>query len=605
MNGNTPRNQSQRTKLAGESITYLIVLVSILALVNVLGSFGVAQRIDVTRNELFSLSEGSRRLARSLEDQLEITAYFTEDLPPPDVEQYIRDILSEYEAASNGNIRVKVVTPDEEEEQLEAEEAGLIRLRVQDFENDGFTYKEGYRGFVIQYLGERRAINVDRDTSGLEYQITTTLKELSGEKKTVGVLSVGGGATLSEGMSNLGSWLPGYELQDIDATESIDPSEIAAVLVVDPTESLSEGTLRRLNDYVMAGGSLGLFGGTHKVAVDNIQTASASRVDTGVNQLISPWGVRVKNALILDRQCQPIPTPTNLGGMRVQIQMPYFALPIVGFDDAQQAHPVAFRITSTAMPFPSQLELSESFDEETGVTRTVIASSSEYSWLADSETIRLSPRPLGEWPRPAEVGPFPIAVAVEGRVPNAFPSAMVSSNSGQDSSNSSQDLESSQAERAGRPVRILISGTGMFLTDVFLPDNQAGTQVGRSSLGAFSLNSVDWLAQDNDLIAVRAKTVEEPALEVPAGVQEAERSAREAEDTARAAIDENNLEAAEDAISDRERAIERLKDEGEKWNSKKALYRWANTLGIPLFFALIGVFRWRSRISKRNTVKLD
>ena len=53
----------------------------------------------------------------------------------------------------------------------------------------------------MSYLGEKRAINVERDTSGLEYQITTTLKELAGEKKTVGVLSVGGGATLEEGMA--------------------------------------------------------------------------------------------------------------------------------------------------------------------------------------------------------------------------------------------------------------------------------------------------------------------------------------------------------------------------------------------------------------------
>ena len=73
---------------------FLGVSAAILVLLNVLGVFFFG-RVDVTHNRLFSLSEGSKRAVQNLDDQMEITAYFTKDLPPPfnATERYVRDIL--------------------------------------------------------------------------------------------------------------------------------------------------------------------------------------------------------------------------------------------------------------------------------------------------------------------------------------------------------------------------------------------------------------------------------------------------------------------------------------------------------------------------------
>ncbi len=40
------------------------------------------------------------------------------------------------------------------------------------------------------------------------------------------------------------------------------------------------------------------------------------------------------------------------------------------------------------------------------------------------------------------------------------------------------------------------------------------------------------------------------------------------------------------------------------WEAKKNLYRWLNTLGIPLAFAAFGVVRWQLRARKRATLKI-
>ena len=102
-----------------------------------------------------------------------------------------------------------------------------------------------------------------------------------------------------------------------------------------------------------------------------------------------------------------------------------------------------------------------------------------------------------------------------------------------------------------------------------------------NSAAALAMNAIDWLAQDSDLIEIRAKTVEEPVIKVPQNV-------RDAEATIRNAIEEQDETKAQ-------AAFERRKTAMEDWNRKKSLYRWGNTLGIPFVLALFGIIRWRVR----------
>ena len=107
---------------------------------------------------------------------------------------------------------------------------------------------------------------------------------------------------------------------------------------------------------------------------------------------------------------------------------------------------------------------------------------------------------------------------------------------------------------------------------------------------ALALNAVDWLAADSDLVAIRAKTIEEPALDIPDSVLAAE-------STVLAAAEQGDEAGVESALDDRKAAI-------ESWDAKKQAYRWLNTLGIPFLVALFGLFRWRQRSNKKRTLKL-
>lgn len=107
---------------------------------------------------------------------------------------------------------------------------------------------------------------------------------------------------------------------------------------------------------------------------------------------------------------------------------------------------------------------------------------------------------------------------------------------------------------------------------------------------ALALNAIDWLAADSDLIAIRAKTTEEPALDIPDSVLAAE-------STVLSAAEEGDEAGVESALSERKAAI-------ESWDSKKRAYRWINTLGIPFLVALFGLLRWRQRSNKKRTLTL-
>lgn len=562
-----------QTRAASESLVFLLIIGGILVLLNVLAAYFPSPRIDLTANRLFSLADGSQGLAAGLDDRLEITAYFTENLPPPfnATERQVRDLLTEYVAASNGQVIVKFVNPDTPEKQQEARSAGVQPVAHQKIEEDQVAVVEGYRGIVMSYLDGRKAIPVIQDTTGLEYTITSAIKELTGDRKPVGIVSGHGSPTVEAGLSSLSSVLGLYDLEAVDVSQEIDP-KYAALLVVGPKEAFTTDELRHLDQYVMRGGSLGVFGGS--LAIDiSTGSPSAQPVSTELNRLLSAWGVELEEELVLDAQCSRAPMRGPLG---LQVLVPYPPIPVLQLSPEQREHPVMFRLAAPMLPFTSALKLG---DAPADATLTTLGNSSDDSWADGGSSISLEPRDPREWNMTTDLGPFALMVAIQGQIPSAYTAAV--------SEDPSQKVDAPPVSESD--VRVLVSGTSAFLEDTFMPPSQGG-EVQMNAALALALNAIDWLAADTDLIAIRAKTVEEPALDIPDSVLVAE-------DTVLAAAESGDEESVEQALAERKAAI-------ESWESKKLAYRWLNTLGIPFVVALFGLLRWRQRSNKKKTLKL-
>ncbi len=562
-------------RAASESLIFLLIVGGILILLNVLAAYFPSPRIDLTQNQLFSLAEGSERLAANLDDRLEVTAYFTENLPPPfnATERQVRDLLAEYAAASNGRIIVRFVNPNDEAEQEAARADGIQRVAHQKIEEDQVAVVEGYRGMVLRYLDQTRTIPVIQDTTGLEYMITSAIKELVGERKPIGVVGGHGGPSLEQGLTSLRSVLSLYEVREVDATQEIDPA-LAALLIIGPQEPFSDQELRRIDQFVVRGGSLGVFGGAIAVDLAGQAGPTARSLSLRLDSLLAPWGVRLSSKLVADAQCSRAPMAGPLG---LQVLVPYPPIPVLQLEASQREHPVMFRLAAPMLPFVAPLDLGEA---PANTSLTVLASSSQDSWTMSGETISLAPRNPRDWQMSTDAGPFDLMVAVEGRLPSAFAAPI-----NEDDANAIP-----VPPLAEQDVRVLVVGTGSFLEDAFMPPRPQQGDVQMNAALALALNAVDWLAADSDLIAIRAKTTEEPALDIPDSVLVAE-------STALAAAEQGDEGGVESALAERRAAI-------ESWDAKKLAYRWINTIGIPFLVALFGLLRWRQRLNKKRTLKL-
>ena len=267
----------------------------------------------------------------------------------------------------------------------------------------------------------------------------------------------------------------------------------------------------------------------------------------------------------------------------ISLPVPYPPVPIVSFDDAQQEHPVLFRLSSAVMPFTSSLALTSAPGGRERrhpgpLLRQLLADGRK---LEHRSTRAVS---AGVGDERAKPGPFPLIVGIEGKLRSAF-SAAVSSPEGE-----GEGADIDAPEQAESDVRVLVAGTSSFLRDEFMPPPQQGGEQQLTAALSLALNAVDWLAAESDLIAIRAKNVEDPALEVPTAVSEAE-------DAAHSAAQEGDEEGVDEALEQRTAAL-------EAWDNKKFWYKALNWFGIPILFALFGVLRWRMRAAKKKNLKL-
>ncbi|MFO0712368.1 MAG: Gldg family protein [Sandaracinus sp.] len=571
---------SKAGRQEAESLGFLAIAAGVLVALNVLGVFFFF-RADTTSNRAFSLSEGSRRVVRELDETLTITAYFSADLPPPfnSTERYVRDILAEYQAAGGSHVVVRFVAPDSEDERREATDRGIQLVQHQNIEDNAVSVVEGYRGLVFEYLGERQTIPVIQpDTQGLEYEITMAIKRLTGERVAIGVLTGHEGPTTSQGLSTLQRMLPLYTLREVNANEEID-DEMRALLIVDPQTEITETELRRINQFVMNGGSLGVFGGAMKVDVSQAPNLSATPTGSNLNRLLGSWGIEMGENIVADAQCGRVPLRTPFGSIPVA----YPPAPIVTFTDEQSSHPVLFRLNASPLFFASSIETTDAFRENHGVV-LMRSSEGQNSWLLTGASIDLSIREPREWRSTmgGASGPHTIAVAVESQLTSAFPEA---GDSGIEALAQSHTADEEDHDE----VRVLVVGTATPIRDEFLPQGDQVPQAELAGAMAFALNAVDWLAQDSDLIAIRAKTIEEPPLEVPQSIQDATQEVLETAET-------GDQEATDEALERRQAAL-------ESENARKNWYQWGIGVGIPLLVVVMGLGRWQMRKSARANLK--
>ncbi len=499
--------QRRSTQASTNAIVATVSVLLILGVINVLGA-RYPTRLDLTDNQLFTLSPQTQQVVKGLKQPVKIWVF----LKPGDQEATAsRSLLEQYRQLNSNLFSFEIVDP-------QAKPTLAKQFGVSSF---GEVYLEaGQQRQKVQQVTpyERLA----------EGRLTNRLELLSGGKSAI-VYATQGHQELSldqqsESISSVKTLLLDKNIQlkplNLSTTGTV-PDDAVAVVVAGPQRSFLDAEVKALVDYANRGGSLLLM-------LD-------PGVKTGLESFLEKdWGVKLDDRLVINASQQQLLGPST------PVISQYGQHPITtafrgGFSAYPFARPLALVPSDGVQQTPllitndqnwAETDLNDpnvKFDADKGdiqgpltigaaLTRTVTPKPSasaaptpstpatESPTATDSPSPEASPSPT-ESPVPT-VSPSPEASPspTESPVPTASPSP--------EASPSPTAAPSAAPSTTPQEARLVIIGNSQFAS------NQLAENPGLLNSDVF-LNAVTWLSkQDDRALAIRPKESKNRALTV-------------------------------------------------------------------------------------------
>ena len=284
-------------------------------------------RIDLTDNKMYSLSQSSVSVVEKIDDPLTIKIYFSNDLPGQygNNKRYLQDLLEEYSAYSSGDLKFEFYSPESDEQLAEdAQKYGIQPVQLQVIENDAVAIKKVYMGLVILYEDNRETIPVIQTSTGLEYDITTKIKNLvETNKAKIGILSANSEIANQNLLQSLNQR---FNVQsNLNLSNKI-PDDIKILIINGLEDSLSVTEEVNLRDFITQGGNI--FIGQNRVSV-NIQTQQAEAIQSNIFDILDTYGLSIEENLVLDNNCGQVNVQQQMGIFRMAVPMDYPFIPII------------------------------------------------------------------------------------------------------------------------------------------------------------------------------------------------------------------------------------------------------------------------------------
>jgi gliding-associated putative ABC transporter substrate-binding component GldG len=468
-------------------ILQIFLVIAGLVLLNVLG-LRLFKRFDLTKDHIYTLSPASKNLVKSLDDKFLVKVYFKSDLPPEyeSNRRDLRDLLDEYRAYADGNFQYEFIDPGKKEElEKEAQQYGIPPVQVQVLKEDKLQVENAYMGMVFLHGDKQERVPVIQSTSNLEYEISSAIKKMtSKELKKIGFLAGQGEAGLQQ-MGRLQEILvKQYQVTPVDlSTGKPIASDIAALMIVAPTQPFKNWEKFLIDQYLMKGGKIAFL--LNKVNA-TLQTQAGQAMNLNIDDMLESYGIRVNTDLVRDVSCAYVTVNQQAGFMVIQNQIPFYYLPRVG--DFEKSSPLVKDLSSIVLYFASSLDTS--LAKQKGLKIDVLMRSSKKSGRQENYFM-INPTMPVTTEMFAESG-IPLLMTVEG----AFPSAFANKPIGQDTS-LKVPLDTSNRLFTGRVTKIVVAGDGDFLQDQYSGGNRDNFLLAG--------NLVDWLADDIGLAEIRSR----------------------------------------------------------------------------------------------------
>lgn len=484
-------------------------LIAVVVLLNLLGA-NIRGRLDLTQEGLYTLSDGSREILGELDDIVTLKLVISDELPA-ELQPTLRDVadlVADLRRAAGGQLVVENLNPDDDAEvATEARNLGITQNEFNVLRDDEFEVRRGWFGLALLYADQREVIPFIDRTDDLEFRLLSAIATMTTDERPGVAFLTGFGSQGPETFPSFTRALSErYNVQTIDLSVDTVPAlsrdTLDIVVVAGPQQPLGGPAVDAIRSFTDGGGSALFLIDKHQV---DPESPLMYPVVTGLEGFLAGKGVGTDVGVALDHSSNARISMGRQGLFNVVRPYPLWPIALRG-----DAHPATRDLTNLSVGWATALEVADSTVRKLWVT-------TETGALQAAGGI-IMPAALLD-PNPEDFQTVTLAVALD-------PTAAGNGES------------SSEGDGSGAEGRMIVVGDVDFLQEQFLRSNPQNL--------VFTLNAIDWLAQDEALIGIRSKIRTPPVMAFTSEFQ-------------------------------------------------RVTLKWGNLVGVPLLFVALGVVRVTGR----------
>lgn len=517
------------------AVATLSFVIAVLVLVNII-AFYVYGRFDLTREKRYTLTPATRELLGNLDDIAYVKVYLEGEFPAgfKRLRNSTQEMLDEMRSYSGGMLEYEFSDPMANSDAKEREavtqqlmDKGLSPTRL--IENtEEYSEKIIFPGAVVSYKGRdlpvillQEQLNKSPDETLnnsivlLEYNLANAVQKLQRPTKPSIAFLEGHGELPPKAVEDFAFTLSKYYLLkrfNLKDNLYIPSREFSAVVIAKPTQKFEESDKYKLDQYIMNGGRVLWLVENLNTELDSLQRNGGAFIatDYGLNleDQLFRYGARVNFDVVQDMQCSQIPLAVGIdqfGNAQDMQLFPWSYFPVA--TNHNNEHPVSKNMDALLFQFAATI------DTITGknaakVEKTILINSSKYSRHTNAP-VKINVNDVRQKPDPAQYPDrnLPLAVALEGEFESAFKNRLAFSTQAM-----VDTLPELKFKDHSQATRMVVIADGDFCRNDIDPKTGHSTPLGyykytRETFANkdFLLNAIEWLTDENGIIAARSR----------------------------------------------------------------------------------------------------
>ncbi len=263
-------------------------------------------RLDLSKNQAYSVSKSTKDILKKLDKNLEIYFFVSENLPTSFLafRNDVLDFLKEYENQSK-KIVLKIIDPTKDDNNFKlSQEFYIPELQLSQLEQDKFSVSRIHFGIGIKYDGKTESIPQLNNLESLEFNLTSLIYKLS--KKELEKIGIVGETS---DLNNFFELVNNQFSVDYPSLEKQIDSQIKTLIIIGKGDKeIKDKQLKTIEDYLIKGGKAVFLVDKFSIDETSLYTTGGK---TDWNKLLKKFGINIENNLVLSASAQLVSFGNN------------------------------------------------------------------------------------------------------------------------------------------------------------------------------------------------------------------------------------------------------------------------------------------------------